>query len=67
VGEIDQDSSEDKWYTGFILALTVRPASMIRFPIQYGLSSNWSGLEDLSPHVESDGLYCWLVFQYVSF
>lgn len=23
VGEIDQDSAEDKWYTGFVMALTV--------------------------------------------
>jgi hypothetical protein len=67
VGEIDQDSSEDKWYTGFILALTVRPALLDPLSHLIWTKLNWSGLEDLSPHVESDGLYCWLVIQYVSF
>lgn len=37
VGEIDQDSAEDKWYTGFILALTV---GSLRFCQRHGYRSD---------------------------
>lgn len=28
VGELDQDSREDKWYTGFVMAITVSTSSL---------------------------------------
>lgn len=32
-GEVDQDSAEDKWYTGFIMAVTVSsPPFWLRLP-----------------------------------
>lgn len=31
VGEIDQDSKDEKWHTGFIMAITVREADWKRY------------------------------------
>jgi hypothetical protein len=43
------------------------PHQWSAFPFNVDWAQIGPGLEDLSPHVESDGLYCWLVFQYVGF
>lgn len=59
-GEVDVDSSEDKWYTGFVMALTVSHTKL-------NLPFLMPGLEDLHLDVESDSLCHGIVVQHVRY